>query len=158
MPSMESTSMKHINLALLLLLLASLAPAQTQNTSVKKTSPPTYVVTTLPAYWSGETGIGWAISNSAVAGQFRNQDNEPRAALFALDGKSFQDLGILPGGSLSSARAVNDVGQAVGFADSPLSAFRAVLFSYGGAVIEIPTPLLVHMHKRLQRGSTIWAK
>jgi len=58
--------MKHISLALLLLLLASLAPAQTQNaqtqnTSVKKTSPPTYVVTTLPAYWSGETGIGWAI-------------------------------------------------------------------------------------------------
>src|SRR6266478_7908546 len=127
-----------INLALLLLVLPTLAPAQTQNaqtqnTSVKRTSPPTYVVTTLPAYWSGETGIGWAISNSAVAGQFRNQDNEPRAALFALDGKSFQDLGILPGGSISTARAVNDVGQAVGYADSQLSAFRAVLFSYGGA-------------------------
>jgi probable HAF family extracellular repeat protein len=135
--------MKHTNLALLLLLLASLTPAQTQdaqtqNTSVKRTSPPTYVVTTLPAL-SGETGIGSGISNSAVAGQFTNQDNEPRAALFALNGKSFQDLGILPGGSLSTARAVNDVGQAVGYADSQLSAFRAVLFSYGGAVIEIPS-------------------
>jgi probable HAF family extracellular repeat protein len=133
-----------INVALLLLLLGTLAPAQTQNaqtqnTSAKRTSPPTYVVTTLPAYWSGETGIGWAISNTAVAGQFRNQDNYPRAALFALDGKSFQDLGILPGGTISSARALNDVGQAVGFADGPLSAYRAVLFSYGGAVIEIPS-------------------
>jgi len=92
-----------INLALLLLLFATLAPAQTQNTSIKRTSPPTYVVTTLPAYWSGETGHGSAISNTAVAGAFRNQDNYTRAALFSLDGKSFQDLGILPGGSISTA-------------------------------------------------------
>jgi hypothetical protein len=110
-----------INLALLLLLFATLAPAQTQNTSIKRTSPPTYVVTTLPAYWSGETGHGSAISNAAVPGAFRNQDNYTRAALFSLDGKSFQDLGILPGGSISTARAVNDVGQAVGYADSQLS-------------------------------------
>jgi probable HAF family extracellular repeat protein len=133
-----------INIALLLVLFAALDPAQTQtaqtqNTSVKRTSPPTYVVPTLPAYWSGETGLGSGISNAAVAGQFRNQDNNTHAALFSLDGKSFQDLGILPGGSISTARAVNDVGQAVGYADSQLSAFRAVLFSYGGAVIEIPS-------------------
>jgi probable HAF family extracellular repeat protein len=97
------------------------------------------VATTLPAYWSGEIGIGWAISNSAVAGQFRNQDNYPRAALFSLDRKSFQDLGVLAGRSFSSAQAVNDVGQAVDFANSQLSTYRAILFSHGGAVIEIPS-------------------
>ena len=124
-----------LTFALLLLSLATPAPAQTRNASARKTSPPTYVVTTLPGYSSA--GIGAAISNSAVAGQFTNEDNYPHAALFSLDGKSYQDLGVLPGGTQSVAQAVNGSNQAVGWANSQLSSFRAVLFS-GGAVIEIP--------------------
>lgn len=58
-------------------------------------------------------------------------------------GATIRDLGTLPGGGGSSARAVNAHGQAAGFAFNAAGVQRAVMFDVSGAVIEIPTPLVV---------------
>lgn len=118
-------------------LLATAAPAQTNNASTKPT-PQHYTVTPLPAYLGGGPGVGRAISNSSAAGSLTAPDNNTHAALFSLDGKTFQDLGTLPTGTTSVAQAVNGFNQAAGWGNKGSAApFRALLFT-DGDVIEIP--------------------
>jgi probable HAF family extracellular repeat protein len=140
------------NVALLLILVATIAPAQTKDRS-RDFTPPHYSVTPLSAYGSGQTNIGRAISNSTVAGSSTHSDNSTHAALFGLDGKTFQDLGILPNGTTSVAQTVNDFNQAAGWADNGSDApFRAVLFT-NGVVIEIPDlPLFLNGTQAFANG------
>jgi probable HAF family extracellular repeat protein len=85
-----------------------------------------------PFYWRGSTGMRplrtlgglqtevYAINNSGViVGSSQTPANNFHAAFWSRPAASPQDLGTLPGGTVSVAKAVNASGQVVGWADIP---------------------------------------
>ena len=88
----------------------------------------------------GFEGAGNAINNRGqVAGWFYpNPPSTFPLRAFLTNGAAKGDLGTLPGGSISIAEDVNDLGQGVGWSDSASSTEHAFLYS-GGVMSDLGT-------------------
>jgi probable HAF family extracellular repeat protein len=86
---------------------------------------------TLGGIFSGGDSVATDINeNGHVVGD-ASQPGTPTSHAFLFDGTQMEDLGTLPGGTSSCARAINNSGQIVGYADIPTGDRHAFLFSDG---------------------------
>lgn len=99
------------------------------------TSWPTKQLTILPTL-GGALGSARAVnSQKVIVGHSTNAQGFRHATMW-INGVP-QDLGILPDGQSSTARAINDLGVAVGCADKGAELQRTAVKFEGGAVVEL---------------------
>ncbi len=81
----------------------------------------------------GRAGASYAINeNAEVVGESKTADGQTHAFLYS-NGKT-SDLGLLPGGTYSSARYINEAGEIVGYANNAAGKQVPVLFKDGKAI------------------------
>ena len=86
---------------------------------------------TLGGLFSAGDSVALDINEQGYVVGYASQPGTPTSHAFLFDGSQMEDLGTLPGGTSSYARAINNSGQIVGYADTPAGNQHAFLFSDG---------------------------